>query len=104
MMAEILFHGMEQKLIKHTIENKGVNLLYCIWLRYTYHVREKITPGTIIKSLITQYKALQFTSEEENNSQIPFLDLNLTNRQITVYMDMYRKSTATDTVTNMASK
>jgi hypothetical protein len=55
----------------------------------------------INNNLITQHKASQITSEEENNSQISFLDFNLANRQRTLYMNTYRKSTETGKVTRI---
>lgn len=38
--AAFLLQGMQQKLIKHTIENKVLSLLFYILLRYTNHEME----------------------------------------------------------------
>jgi hypothetical protein len=50
-----------------------------------------------------QHKALQFTITEENNEQIPYLDLNITNKLGTVGTGIYRKPTMTDIVISNSS-
>jgi hypothetical protein len=65
-------------------------------------MKEKQNYARNNNNLITQHKASRLTSEEENNSQMSLTDFNLANRQKTLYMNAYRKSTATDKIARKA--
>jgi hypothetical protein len=83
MKAEFLLQGVEQKLIKHTLENKVV-IYYTVYCYNIFTMKEKQNDTKNNNNLITLHKASQLSSEEENNSQISFLDLNLATRQRTL--------------------
>jgi hypothetical protein len=59
--------------------------------------RNIITPELLLEQFNKQHKALQFAIAEENNKQIPYLDLNIKKKQETVEIDIYRKPAATYT-------
>jgi hypothetical protein len=63
----------------------------------------KITPEQILKHFNRQHKAIQLTLKEENNKQISYLDLNLSNKQEYIETDIYRKPTSSDIAINNTS-
>jgi hypothetical protein len=103
-LAEIFLQDLEQHRIKHLLE--GGTITY--YNRYVDDIfiiynQTKITPQTLTEHFNAQHKDLQFTRNEEINNQITYLDLNLTNRQGQLEMEVYRKPTATDVTINNKS-
>jgi hypothetical protein len=103
-MAEIFQQDSEQNKIKHLLEdvkitryNRYVDDIFII------HNQTKITPQSLLEQFNTQHKDLQFTINEEVNNQKSYLDLNLTNKQGQLQMEIYRKPTATDITINNSS-
>jgi phage regulator Rha-like protein len=64
----------------------------------------KITPQTILEQFNTQHRDLQFTTNEETDNQIAYLDLNLVNNWGQLEMEMYRNPTAMDLTINMHAR
>jgi hypothetical protein len=96
-LAEIFLQDLEQHRIKHLLE--GGNIIY--YNRYVDDIfiiynQAKITPHTLTEHFNAQHEDLHFTINEELNNQITYLDLNLTNGQGQLEMEVYRKPTATD--------
>jgi hypothetical protein len=98
----IFLQHLEQQILKHILE--GQVIVY--YTRYVDDIfiiynQDKIGLEQILEQFNKQQKALQFTVTEENNKQIPYLDLNITNKLGTVGIDIYRKPTTTDvTISN----
>jgi hypothetical protein len=53
-----------------------------------------------LNNLTYNIKDLKFTINEETDSQITYLDLNLTNKRGKIEMEVYRKPTTTDVTIN----
>jgi uncharacterized protein (UPF0335 family) len=103
-VAEILLQYIENTHIKHLIESR--NIIY--YARYVddIFVIYDITKASIDE--IQQYadrihKNLKLTITQENNNQISFLDLLITRQNHKLDIDIYRKSTTTDTTINYTS-
>jgi hypothetical protein len=100
-LAEIVLQDLEQHRIKHLLE--GGKIIYYnrfvddIFIIYN---QAKITPQILPEHIKAQHKDLQFTINKELNKQITYLDLNLTNKQGQLEMEVYRKPTATDVTIN----
>jgi hypothetical protein len=104
LLAEIFLQDLEQQRIKHALE--GDNIIY--YNRYIddsfiIYNHTKITPYMITEHFNGQHKNLQFTLNKELNNQITYLDLNLTNNQGHIEMEIYRKPTTTDVTINKKS-
>jgi hypothetical protein len=100
MLAEIYVQDLEQHRIKHLLE--GGNII--CYNRYIDNIfiinnQAKITPHILTEHFNAQHKDLHFTINELYN-QITYLNLNLTNRQRQLEMEVYRKPTATDVTIN----
>jgi hypothetical protein len=82
---------------------EGGNIIY--YNRYVDDIliiynQAKIIPHTLTEHFYAQHKDLHFTINEELNNQKTYLDLNLTNRQGQLEMEMYRKPTVNDVTIN----
>jgi hypothetical protein len=97
LMAEIFLQDIEQKKIKPLLEdniiayyNRYVDDLFIIYNPLL------ISPQDLLQQFNKQHKNLQFTLNEEINNQITYLDLNLTNKNGNIIMEIYRKPTFSD--------
>jgi hypothetical protein len=102
-IAEIFIQHLEQQTLKHTLESQAI-IYYTRYVDdiFIIYNQNKITPEQILEQFNKQHKALQFTITEENK-QIPYLDLNITNKLGTVGIGIYRKPTMTDIVISNSS-
>ncbi|XP_023722175.1 uncharacterized protein LOC111872459 [Cryptotermes secundus] len=98
LMAEVFLQHFEQREVKHLLEDKRIiyynRYVDDIILIYNQLI---VTPQYILDQFNKQNKNLQFTLNEEENNQITYLDLRLTNNHGQVRMEIYRKPTSTDT-------
>ena len=103
-MAEIFLQHFEQRIIKFLLEDKRI-LYYNRYVDDIFMIynHSKITPQQILEQFNTQNKNLKFTMNEEVNSQISYLDLNLINTNEQIKLEIYRKPTTTDTTINKKS-
>ena len=104
-MAEIFLQHFEQRKIKFLLEDKRI-LYYNRYVDDIFMIynQSKITPQQILEQFNTQNKNLKFTMNEEVNSQISYLDLNLINtNEQKIKLEIYRKPTTTDTTINKKS-
>jgi hypothetical protein len=103
-LAEIFLQDLEQHKIKHLLEG-GIIIYYNRFVDYFFVIynQTKITPPTLTEHFNAQHKDLQFTINGELNNQITYLDLNLTNRQGQLEMEVYRKPATTDDKINKKS-
>ncbi|XP_023725557.1 uncharacterized protein LOC111874349 [Cryptotermes secundus] len=104
LMAEVFLQHFEQRKVKLLLEDKRI--IY--YNRYVDDIimiynRSKITPQYILDQFNKQNNNLQFTLNEEDNNQITYLDLQLTNNHGQVRMEIFRKPTSTDTTINNKS-
>jgi hypothetical protein len=100
-MTEIFLQDLEQNRIKHLLEdgkithyNRYVDDIFII------HNQTKITRQSLSEQFNAQHEDLQFTINEEVHNQKAYLDLNLTNKQGQLEMEIYRKPTTTDITIN----
>jgi hypothetical protein len=103
-LAEIFLQDLEQHRIKRLLECDNITY-YNRYIDdfFIIYNQTKITPHTITEHFNAQHKELQFTINEELNNQITHLDLNLTNRQGQIEMEVFGKPTATDVKINKKS-
>jgi hypothetical protein len=89
-ISEFFMDFFEKKL-------KNENWFPRVWIRYVddvFAVIERDKLDLILTRLNSFYQTIQFTSETENEGQIPFLDLKLTRRNDgSVEFEIYRKPT-----------
>jgi hypothetical protein len=102
LIAEIFLQNLEQLRLKRILECKAI--IY--YIRYVDDIfliynPDRITPELIPELCNKQHKAIQFTIREENNKNISYLDLNISNPLGTIEIYIFRKPTATDiTISN----
>jgi hypothetical protein len=95
---EIFLQDLEQHRLKHLLE--GNKIVY--YNRYVGDIFI-ITPQTVLEQFNAQHRDLQFTINEETDTQIAYPDLNLVNKRGQLQMEVYRKPTATDVTINNTS-
>jgi hypothetical protein len=100
-MAKIFLQDLQEIRIKHLLEGEKVTY----YNRYVDDIfiiynQIKITFQILSEHFNAQLKDLQFTINEETDNKIAYLDLNLTNRQGKLEMEVYRKPTVTDITIN----
>jgi hypothetical protein len=103
-VGEILLQYIENIHIKHLIESRNI-IYYATYADDTFVICD-ITKASIEE--IQQYadrihKNLKLTITQENNDQVSFLDQLITRQNHKLDIDIYRKSTATDTTINYTS-
>jgi hypothetical protein len=62
--------------------------------------QRKRTPQTILEQFNIQHEDLKFTINRETNNQITYLELLFTKKRGQIEMEVYRKPTTTDVMTN----
>jgi hypothetical protein len=100
-LAEIFLQDLEQNRVKYILEDKKI----VYYNRYVDDIfiiydQRKITPQTILENFNIQHKDLNFTTNTEINNQINYLDLNLTNKQGQINMEIFRKPTTDVMIAN----
>jgi hypothetical protein len=75
--------------LKHILESKAI-IYYTRYLDdiFLIYNPDMITPELILLLFNKQHKAVQFTITEENNNKISYLDLNISNTQGTIEIDI----------------
>jgi hypothetical protein len=96
-VAESFIQYLEQQVLKHAIESKTI-IYYTRYVDNIFIIYDQceITPELILEHFNKQHKAIEITITEENNKQISYLDLNISNKQGAIYIDIYRKPMTTD--------
>jgi hypothetical protein len=101
-IVEIFLQNLEQLRLKHILESKAI-IYYTRYVDdiFLIYNPDRITPELIQELFNKQHKAIQFIITEENNNKISYLDLNISNTQGTIEINIFGKPTATDiTISN----
>ena len=92
-LSEIFMSDLECKILI------GYSHIFIDWRRYVddvFSIVKKHQMNEAVQILNAQDDSIEFTYEEENEGQLPFLDVLLTRTERKIQFNIYRKPTSTD--------
>ena len=104
LVAEIFLQHYEDIHVKQLLDTKSIALhtKYVDDILIIYDIT-KIQPQTINTHINQIHDKIKLNPTHETHNSIDFLDLKITRNQINLEIDIYRKSTTTDTTINFHS-